>query len=40
MHGAVRPSAASHGIAAFSIDGGAEGLVDTYSAARSDDVLL
>jgi lysophospholipase L1-like esterase len=32
--------AAWHGIAAVSIDGGAETLIDTYSATRSDNVLL
>ena len=32
--------AAWHGMAAVSIDGGAEAYVDTYSAARSDNVLL
>ncbi|HJV60382.1 MAG TPA: GDSL-type esterase/lipase family protein [Albitalea sp.] len=32
--------AAWHGIAAVSVDGGAETFVDTYAAARSDDVLL
>lgn len=32
--------ASSHGIAAVSVDGGAETLIDTYSAARKDDVLL
>jgi len=32
--------APAHGIAAVSIDGGAEVAIDTYSAARKDDVLL
>jgi len=32
--------ASSHGIAAMSVDGGAETLVDTYAAARKDDVPL
>ena len=37
LYGALAPA---HGIAAVSVDGGAETLVDTYSAARKDDVLL
>jgi len=37
LYGALAPA---HGIAAVSVDGGAETLIDTYSAARKDDVLL
>ena len=37
LYGALAPA---HGIAAVSVDGGAETVIDTYSAARKDDVLL
>jgi len=37
LYGALAPA---HGIAAVSVDDGAETLIDTYSAARKDDVLL